>query len=135
MEFCETCGTVKNTKTGLCPSCKAPRRWIWNRLGIVGSIIFILLGIAPMFFPAEIFHFLFVEGKCAEYSPSTPSGPGSFLDTAACGIGNMIFGSFAMLAIAALGLVLVGFGIAGLVIALILLYRKKPKDAGAESSK
>jgi hypothetical protein len=123
MSNCANCGTIKNETTGVCPKCSVKKKWIWHRLGFVGSGIFIVIGLMVYIFRGQ----LTTQIVCgAEGCLTSPDGAQVFYQFLGV-IGLSIV-------LMATGICLVTYGVIGLVISSIAAYKKRLSQGSPDES-
>lgn len=125
MDKCTECGLRPQQKGNRCEECSKSKQRIWERLGIYGSTAFIVIGALLSLFAVNI-HAYLTCGAASCPSPSVHDLDGFFQT-----IGDGFSTLFAIVGMQALGIVLFLYGLTGLTISLIAIYRKRQEVEGA----
>jgi hypothetical protein len=131
MSNCANCGTIRNETTGACPNCsvKKKRIWLWQRLGFIGSGIFIVIGLLILTFSRDLAHQVTCGGPvCVE--PATVDVQ-TFVDSFSQGLQTLIN----YIILYSIGFMLTIFGIIGLVSSFIAAHRKHQSAFFVDGSK
>jgi len=131
VSYCSNCGTIKNETTGVCPKCSAKKKWIWQRLGFIGSGIFIVVGLLLLAFSQDLANQMTCGGPVCSDPGSRDNATQFFIDILSQGIKT-----FAVyLLVASTGFILAIYGVIGLVISIIAARRKSQSAFFVDGSK
>jgi len=130
MSNCANCGTIKNETTGVCPKCSVKRKWIWQRLGFIGSGVFIVIGLLLLAFSQDLATQITCGGPvCSD--PVMVNATQTFIDIISQGIKTLVVYAI----VAGTGITLTIFGVIGLVISIIDARRKRQNASFVDGSK
>jgi len=130
MSYCANCGTIKNETTGVCPKCSVKKKWIWQRLGFIGSGVFIVIGLLLLAFSQDLANQITCGGPvCSD--PVMVNATQTFIDIISQGIKTLVV----YVIVACAGITLTTFGVIGLVTSIIAARRKRQNAFYVDGSK
>jgi len=131
MSNCANCGTIKNETTGVCPKCSAKKKRIWQRLGFIGSGVFIVIGLLLMAFSQDLANQMTCGGPVCSDPGSPDSATQFFIDILSQGIKTFVVFTI----VVGIGFTLTIYGVIGLVISIIAARRKRQSAFFVDGSK
>jgi|GEM_PF-3929566 len=130
MSNCANCGTIKNETTGVCPKCSVKKKWIWQRLGFIGSGVFIVIGLLLLAFSQDLANQITCGGPvCSD--PVMVNATQTFIDIISQGLKTLVV----YVIVACTGITLTIFGVIGLVTSIIAARRKRQNASFVDGSK
>ena len=130
MSYCANCGTIKNETTGVCPKCSVKKKWIWQRLGFIGSGVFIVIGLLLLAFSQDLANQITCGGPvCSD--PVIINATQTFIDIISQGLKTLVV----YVIVACAGITLTTFGVIGLVTSIIAARRKRQNAFYVDGSK
>jgi len=130
MSNCANCGTIKNETTGVCPKCSVKKKWIWQRLGFIGSGVFFVIGLLLLAFSQDLANQITCGGPvCSD--PVMVNATQTFIDIISQGLKTLVV----YVIVACTGITLTIFGVIGLVISIIAARRKRQNAFYVDGSK
>jgi len=130
MSNCANCGTIKNETTGVCPNCSVKKKWIWQRLGFIGSGTFIVIGLLLLVFSQDLANQITCGGPVC-IDPVMVNATQTFIDIISQGIKTLVVYTI----VAGIGFTLTIYGVIGLVISIIAARRKRQSAFFVDGSK
>jgi len=130
MSNCANCGTIKNETTGVCPKCSVKKKWIWQRLGFIGSGVFFVIGLLLLAFSQDLANQITCGGPvCSD--PVMVNATQTFIDIISQGLKTLVV----YVIVACTGITLTIFGVIGLVTSIIAARRKRQNASFVDGSK
>ena len=131
MTHCERCGAAKSQDSGICPNCDSKKKSIWSRLGFVWSSIFLVIGATIWLGANQISNQMACGAAECSTAITQNSNVQDFFDLIGQGIQKVATYIF----VTTTGVVLVLYGVIGLVISSIAAYRKHQSQCFVDGSK
>ena len=131
MSNCANCGTIKNETTGACPNCSVKKKRILQRLGWIGSSVFILIGALISLNGNQLAAQLACGSSSCIHQISQWSPVQDFFDNLGTGLKELALYIILMI----LGLSFLLYGLIGLVISIIAAYKKRQSAFFVDGSK
>lgn len=128
MEKCSNCSVRPKHQGDFCLECSKAKRRIWEKLGIYGSSIFMIVG-SMMFLFATNIHSYFTCGASVCPSQSIKDAEG-FFQAVGDGISTLVV----IVGMMAIGAVLFIYGVVGLTVSLIVIYRQRKLPLNSSES-
>jgi hypothetical protein len=131
VSYCSNCGAIKNETTGVCPNCSVKKKRLLQRLGFIGSGIFILIGALISLNGRQFAAQLACGGSSCNHQITQSSNVGDFFDILGTGLQELAL----YIILTVLGLSFLLYGLIGLVISIIAAYRKRQSAFFVDGSK